>query len=51
MIPKVVASEIGTAQTLQVLSFGKVWVNAQCLKGVAKLDNFYAEFAIFVGSA
>ena len=43
MIPKVVASEIGSAQTLQVLLFGEVWVNAQCLKGVAKLDNFYAE--------
>ena len=39
MIPKVVASEIGSAQTLRQ-PYG---LTARVVKGVAKLDNFYAE--------
>ena len=37
MIPKVVASEIGTAQTLR-LPYG---LTARVIKGVAILDKFY----------
>ena len=42
MIPKVVASEIGTAQTLR-LPYG---LTARVIKGVARLDKFYAEYII-----
>ena len=43
MIPKVVASEIGTAQTLR-LPYG---LTARVIKGVARLDKFYAEYIIY----
>ena len=43
MIPKVVASEIGSAQTLRQ-PYG---LTARVVKGVAKLDNFYAELFIY----
>ena len=43
MIPKVVASEIGSAQTLRQ-PYG---LTARVVKGVAKLDNFYAELLFY----
>ena len=44
MIPKVVASEIGTAQTLRQ-PYG---LTARVVKGVAILDKFYAEYIYMV---
>ena len=43
MIPKVVASEIGTAQTLR-LPYG---LTTRVIKGVATLDKFYAKCIIY----